>query len=194
MDGISTSGAAEWLLVRHAPRAEPHRLAGRTDLPAELPEAGALSAVASLIGPFDHLVSSPALRCRQTAEALFPDREAVLDARLWEQDFGDWDGRAHSDIPDIGAMGRAALAAHCPPGGESFLDMARRALPALIALPAGRSLIVAHAGTVRAALGHALGDLAAGLAFEVAPLSATLIRALPGGAFSIGFVNRCAAR
>ena len=48
-------------------------------------------------------------------------------------------------------MDRAGLAAHCPPGGESFLDMAARVTPALLDLPEGRTLIVAHAGTVRAA-------------------------------------------
>ena len=183
---------AEWLLVRHAPRAEAYRLAGRTDLPAELPGADDIAAFAKMAGPFDQLVSSPALRCRQTASALCPGQEPRLDARLQEQDFGDWDGRPYSEIPDIGAMDRAGLAAHCPPGGESFLDMAARVIPALQDLPEGRTLIVAHAGTVRAALGLALGDPVAGLAFEVAPLSATLIRALPGGAFSIGYVNRCA--
>ncbi len=50
-------------------------------------------------------------------------------------------------------------------------------------------MIFTHAGVIRAALGLALGDIAQGLAFEIAPFSATLLAALPGDNWSIGFVN-----
>ena len=54
----------------------------------------------------------------------------------------------------------------------------------------GKITIVAHAGVVRAALGLALGYVAQGLAFQVAPLSLTSLIALPGGGWSIAGVNR----
>ena len=190
MTDYSPQAGAEWLLIRHAPRAEPDRLAGRRDVAAVLPDERWLAALRAMAGSFDRLVTSPALRCRQTAQALFPGIDCTEDAGLWEQDFGQWEGLAYGKIPDIGPLERTGLAAHCPPCGESYLSMAARVTLSLKALPAGRSVIIAHAGTVRSALGLALGDVAAGLAFEIAPLSATLIRALPGGQFSIGFVNR----
>ena len=57
------------------------------------------------------------------------------------------------------------------------------------AVGAGPVAVVAHAGTVRAALSLALGEVSAGLAFEVDPLSITRIRCLPGGAMSVAAVN-----
>ena len=106
------------------------------------------------------------------------------DARLWEQDFGDWDGRPYADLPDIGNLDRAALADHRPKGGESFADMVARVAPAL--REAGRQAreadapiaVVAHAGTVRAGLALATGDMPGALAFEVGHLSATRLRCL----------------
>ena len=61
--------------------------------------------------------------------------------------------------------------------------------PALQEIAAARDVtIVAHAGTVRAGLALAVGATAA-LAFEIAPLSVTRLRALPGGGWSIAEVN-----
>ena len=82
-----------------------------------------------------------------------------------------------------------AQAAHRPPGGESFLDVCQRIGPAVREMAAaGDVTVVAHAGTVRAALALAVGPTAA-LAFEVAPLSVTRLRALPGGGWAIAEVN-----
>jgi len=183
-------GAAELVLIRHAPAAHGGRLCGRTDVLAELPDDLAPWRDALPEGP---VVTSPARRCVATARALFPLAGADQDARLWEQDFGEQDGMAFADLPDLGPLSRDALAAHRAPGGESFLDMAARVVPALEALSDralehGPVTVVAHAGTVRAALGLALGDMAAGLAFEVAPLSLTRLRCGAGG-YSIVAVN-----
>lgn len=74
-------------------------------------------------------------------------------------------------------------------GGESFLDVCQRIGPAVREMAAaGDVTVVAHAGTVRAALALAVGPTAA-LAFEVAPLSVTRLRALPGGGWAIAEVN-----
>ena len=189
---MTLPAATELLLIRHAPALTEGRMAGRRDVAADCSDVAAFSAMRAAVGAFDHLRVSPALRCRQTANALWPDREGTVDARLWEQDFGAWEGMAFADLPDLGPLSAADLAAHCPPGGESFLDLTHRAIPALqdaIAL-GGRVAIIAHAGIIRAALGMALNAPAQGLAFQIAPLSLTTITALPGGAFSIAGVNR----
>lgn len=138
-------------------------------------------------------VVSPAVRCRQTAEALWSGVEVVQDARLWEQDFGTQEGMPFADIPDLGPLSAQDLADHRPPGGESFADMVARITPALSELAAqareaGPVAVVAHAGTVRTGLAMALGAVPAALAFEVAPWSVTRLRVFEGG-LSVVAVN-----
>ena len=95
--------------------------------------------------------------------------------------------------PDLGPLDRSKLAEIAPPSGESFSAMVARVSPALAdlaerAIAEGPVAVVAHAGTVRAGLAVALGDVPAALAFEVEPLSVTRLRCLPG-VFSIVCVN-----
>ncbi|HPE25702.1 histidine phosphatase family protein [Albidovulum sp.] len=188
---MDSSRATELILIRHAPAITGGRLCGRTDVAADLGDGPAVDALRHMLGEPDHVWCSPALRCRQTLNALWPGKVAREDGALWEQHFGEWEGRAHADIPDIGPLSGQALAAHRPPSGESFVDLCRRAGPAIerAADHPGRVAIVAHAGIVRAALALALGDPAAALVFDVSPLSATRLRPLPGKAFGVISVN-----
>lgn len=181
--------AATLLMIRHARADEQGRLAGRRDVPA-LVDPGAAAALAALVGPVDHVAVSPAMRCRLTAAALWPGRETEQDERLWEQDFGAWEGAAYDHLPDLGPMTQAELAVTAPPGGESFAQVCARITPAIeaLALRGGRIAVVAHAGTVRAALARALGSVPPALAFRVAPLSLTRIEAGPGG-WAVDAVN-----
>lgn len=183
--------ATELILIRHAPARTEGRLCGRTDVAADLADVAALRALSAAVGPVGSLLSSPALRCRQTAGALWPGVPITVLAALWEQDFGAWEGVATRDLPDLGPLSREALAHHRPPRGESFGDVVARTGAALAAFGPGRSVAVAHAGTIRAALALALADPADALGFDIAPLSATrLLR--HGKDWSIGFVNRVA--
>lgn len=122
---------------------------------------------------------------------LWPGAELTLDPRLWEQDFGAWEGLPSADLPDLGPLSRRELARHRPPGGESFADVCARVEPAMRALAGqgGRVGILAHAGTVRAALALALGDIGAALAFEIAPLSVTHLTLWPEGTITIRSVG-----
>lgn len=163
-------------------------MAGRRDVDADCSDNAAFAALRARLGVVDHLITSPAKRCLQTAAALFPQASSISDARLWEQDFGAWEGLAHADLPDLGPLTTAQIAAHRPPMGESFDDLCARALPALH-LHQGRVVIVAHAGVIRAALGWALGRQDAGLAFQIAPLSLTKIIVLADGLCAISCVN-----
>lgn len=188
---MAQPAATELYLIRHAPVAEPGRMAGRRDVPADTSDTDTALAVAAFCGAPDRVITSPALRCRATAAALWPGQNFDTDARLWEQDFGRWEGQAHADLPDLGVLDSAALAAHRPPSGESFLDVADRLHPVLEMLrpSAAPCAIVAHAGVVRAALGLALGQIASGLCFAVAPWSVTRLTLLPDQGFAIGCVN-----
>lgn len=148
------------VFVRHPPM--PHlrgRCYGRLD--ASLP-AVAFERAARLVAP--HLppwpiTSSPRLRCVGLANAVHAlrgpasgDGAVHVDARWQELDFGDWEGRPWSRLPReaLEAWSRD-VAGYTMPGGESFLDLVTRVRAALGALDAPH-VIVAHAGTVRAAL------------------------------------------
>lgn len=175
----------ELVILRHAPADHGGRLCGRTDVAACLPAPARLDPLRSLLAGCDS-VSSPARRCRETAKALFPSRDPVTDPRLWEQDFGAAEGCAFADLPDLGTLSLDELARYAAPGGESFADKVARVDPALRQFAArvrqsGPLVLVAHAGTARAALGLALGQPALGLKFEIAPLSLTRLRCLPDG-------------
>lgn len=176
----------ELVLIRHAPIATPGRLCGRTDVAARI-EPDAIAPLARALADIAHVVSSPALRCRQTAAAIWPARAPDFDGRLWEQNFGAHDGEPFEALPDLGALSPAALATHTPPDGESFADVCARTAPAFAdiaerARAAGaRVAVVAHAGVIRAALAWAMGAVPAALAFEVATLSQTRLRVAPDG-------------
>jgi alpha-ribazole phosphatase len=183
---VNGGGATELILIRHAPAQNGGRLCGRTDVAADLSGAY-LARLASILPAPSRLISSPARRCRETAAALWPGSAMELDDRLWEQDFGTWEDRPYADLPDLGPLSPGDLAGHRPPGGESFADLCARAAPALAAC--GAATVVAHAGTVRAALVLALGAIPAALAFEVAPLSVTRLVRMTEGRWSIRAVN-----
>lgn len=190
MSALHQEGA-QLVLVRHAPLAEPGILAGRTDPDAQIdPEV--LAPLARLLRDVPMVASSPARRCRQTARGIWPDRAEVdTDPRLWEQDFGTHDGRPFTELPDLGPLAAAELAAHRPPGGESFEDLCDRTHPALSehaerARAAGAPVaLVVHAGVIRAALALVLGTRPPALAFEVPPLSVTRLRIGAEGPFSV---------
>lgn len=178
----------ELILIRHGATDRPKHLCGRTDaglaiVPA-MPEG-------SVFAGLDTLWVSPARRARQTAEGLWPGRALREDARLWEQDFGTWDGKPYADVPDMGPLDREELAGLAAPDGESFAEMVGRVVPALreMASTGGPVAVVAHAGGVRAALAMASDDVPGALAFEVDHLSVTRLRCLDDGGFSVISVN-----
>ena len=182
---------AEMFLIRHAPVAGAGRLAGRLDLPADLSNHPGFSALAAHLPEGAMLTSSPARRCLMTAEALMPGLAVRTNERLWEQDFGEWEGLDHTALPDLGALAPEALADHRPPQGESFRDLCARTTPALLDLAraGGTQIVIAHAGTVRAALALAIGSVAGALSFHVAPLSLTRFHVGPHGHWSVAEVN-----
>lgn len=179
-------------LIRHAPALGGGRLSGRRDVAADCSDPAAFAVLRARLPEGAHRLRSPALRCVQSAEALWPGPWAE-EARLWEQDFGAWEGQAFADLPDLGPLGRADLAAHRPPQGESFLDLCARCAPVFDELGnlGGEVVVLAHAGTIRAALAFALGVTAPALAFDIAPLSLTRIRLFADGNSAVLGVNEC---
>ena len=141
-------------LIRHPPpRVAPGICYGRLDVAAEnaLPAAAALRAE---LPPGLPVWTSPLVRCRMLAEALHPS--PAVDERLAEMDFGDWEGRAWDAIARAELDAWAAdVAGYAPPGGESPLDVQRRALAFVAGLEVPEAVVVTHAGVMRTLVAHA---------------------------------------
>jgi broad specificity phosphatase PhoE len=103
---------------------------------------------------------SPLLRARQTASVVAEQVgvEAVVLDDLIESDRGDWEGRPVTELlhvsPELFAAFEAGDEDFVFPGGESIADQVARTRRALSVVADGPTpaLVVAHAGTIRAAL------------------------------------------
>src|SRR5437879_2256104 len=106
------------LLVRHAPTVASGRGEFPLDEPLLEPGRTAAARLAEMLPAGAEARCSPALRCRQTAEAAGLD--AAVDGALAECDFGAWGGRTLAEIGerDAGAWFTDPLAR--PHGGESL--------------------------------------------------------------------------
>jgi alpha-ribazole phosphatase len=125
---------------------------------------------ASLDG-WTQVISSPMSRCRAFAEWIAEQRELPLQIvdDLREIGFGSWEGATREELlrerpEEYHAFYRDPVNRR-PPGAESLHDFGLRvaaAFDSLLQQYAGRHLlVVAHAGVVRATLGHVLQTPAA---------------------------------
>src|SRR6195256_6482921 len=187
--GVSTSVVAtRWWWVRHAPvREDGGNIYGQKDIECDTSDREVFEAVAKILPRGAVWYASNLKRTHQTAEAIwaagFPKPAAMPhEAAFAEQHLGEWQG-----------LNRAAFFASRPievgsywfapiddpaPGGESFLDLYNRvhgAIERITAEHAGKDVIaVAHGGTIKAAIGLALGNQPEkGLAFTIDNCSVT---------------------
>jgi alpha-ribazole phosphatase len=159
---------------------------------ADISDVAALTRLRAQLPDGHSAVTSAARRAQETALAL--GLEARVEPAFNEQDFGDWTGRCHDELRR--ALNAAyddfwrAPASNRPPGGESFVEQIARVRVAVDALPAGDVIIVAHGGTIRAALAIAL-DIAAesALGFVINPWSLTRLDRLDR-TWRVVWVNR----
>jgi broad specificity phosphatase PhoE len=173
------------LLVRHAPTAATRAAAFPADEPVDERGLAAAALLADALPGRCQALVSPALRCRQTAQAAGL-RWVSVEPALAECDFGAWAGRALSDIdeeePDSAAAWMADPDA-CPHGGESLRRFAARVAGWLDgqAAVAGPAVAITHGGVVKAVLVHALGaPLDAFWRIDAAPLAITELHAHDG--------------
>jgi broad specificity phosphatase PhoE len=175
-----------WWWVRHAPvREDGGCIYGQKDLGCDTSDVDVFAAVGKILPRDAVWFASNLKRTHQTADAIwaagFPKPDNMTEvAAFAEQDLGAWQG-----------MNRAAFLASRPvgsnwfadigeaaPGGESFMDLYDRVTAAIAwinAEHAGRDVIaVAHGGTIKAAIGLALGHQPdKGLAFDIDNCSVT---------------------
>ncbi|MFE0338214.1 bifunctional RNase H/acid phosphatase, partial [Streptomyces sp. NPDC058955] len=172
--GPDLSTPATFVLLRHGETAltPEKRFSGSGGSDPELSEAGhrQAAAVAEALaarGTIQHIVSSPLVRCRQTAETVAGrlGLDVVVDQGLRETDFGAWEGLTFAEVrerhpEDLDAWLASPKAAPTG-GGESFTAVARRVAAArdrLTAAHAGRTvLLVSHVTPIKTLVRLALG-------------------------------------
>jgi broad specificity phosphatase PhoE len=180
------------LLVRHAPTSATRGSAFPAD--EALDERGREQAagLAAAMPRGAAVITSPARRCRQTAEAA--GLEAEVDDEIAECDFGAWSGKSLADVNDSDpdAVRRWMLDPDTAPhGGESLGTFCTRIARWLDAQAErdGRVVGITHGEVIKAAVVHALG--APVLAFwriDAAPLAFTELHA-HGGRWTIARLN-----
>lgn len=174
MSNLSDPLITRWWLVRHAPvmDAKSGRLSGQADIAADVSDRERIEAVAARLPRGAVWITSHLQRTRQTAEALWAagaERvEPEIDQDMAEQAFGAWTGLTWAEIgkkPDAEDFWNAP-AVTAPPANddftaESFADVCARVAQRLETWTeqyGGRDIVcVAHAGSIRAAVAHALG-------------------------------------
>ncbi|MEI6950327.1 alpha-ribazole phosphatase [Paraflavisolibacter sp. H34] len=143
----------EIYLIRHTtPDIAPGMVYGRSDVPLAATFADELLCVRQrLPHPVDAVYSSPSGRCRRLAHALREDYN--VDERLYEVDFGNWEGKTWAEIcPEELNPWMEDFVHQCPPGGESLLQMHGRVLSFWEELQQQRHqrvAVVTHGGVIR---------------------------------------------
>lgn len=146
-------------LLRHGAPEVAGRMLGRTDAESTLQGIKAcVGQVADLA--IEAIVSSDLRRAADAASAI-GDRlglAVTIDQRWRELDFGDWDGLPASEI-DAAALGRFwnDPDAAPPPGGERWSALLGRVGLALGDIAPRTTLVVAHGGSMRAAVASLCG-------------------------------------
>lgn len=181
-----TARVTRWWWIRHAPvTADGGCVYGQADIACDVSDAACFAALARRLPQDAVWVTSHLQRTKQTAAAIaaagLAFGAASEERDFAEQHFGEWQGRDRAEIfaahgADHGLW--LAPAEFCPPGGESFAQLAARTTRGIerwTRRHPGRDIVaVAHGGTIRAALGHALGlPPARALAFETANCALT---------------------
>ncbi len=184
-----------WWLIRHAPVSS-SILYGQLDIEASLPADHVFKNLSDILPKVSHVFCSDLHRCVTTANRIVDfmgaDPCPVQEIpEFREQHFGDWQGLSYSEIerqhPQAYQTFWQNPAIAEPPKGESFEGMTRRVCGARKRLQnrgtEDNILIVAHAGTIRALVGEALGlqpDKALSLAVDPLSLSRLTSYVLPG--------------
>jgi alpha-ribazole phosphatase len=178
--------ATRWWWVRHAPvREDGGRIYGQKDLGCDTSDRLVFEAVGKILPRNAVWFSSNLKRTHQTADAIwaagFPKPAMMSQEKAFaEQHLGEWQGMNRAAFLASRPVGSHWFAAidEPAPGGESFMDLYNRVRGAIERIGgdhAGRDIIaVAHGGTIKAAVGLALGGLPDKcLAFDIDNCSVT---------------------
>ncbi|HMV45680.1 MAG TPA: histidine phosphatase family protein, partial [Leptospiraceae bacterium] len=102
--------------------------------------------------------SSPLERCRVLANSI--STSPILEKRLMEMNFGDWENKSWDEIgkTEFDQWHSDFVKNHVP-NGESYFELYTRSISFLneILLENKNSILVTHGGVIRAILAHTLG-------------------------------------
>ncbi len=192
------SDVTRWWWIRHAPVPDGGRIYGQGDVDCDCDDAEIFRILARELPRGAVWVTSNLVRTTQTAAAILAADQAGRFAGVApeavpafaEQHLGEWQGQERKAFYAARKVGTHTLwfapANERPQGGESFEDLMQRVVPAIERLNAqhrGRDIVaVTHGGTIRAAIGFALGLPAqSALSFSVENCSLTRLDHLIGG-------------
>jgi alpha-ribazole phosphatase len=145
-------------LIRHTSVDVPKGICyGITDVPLASTFRNEMEQVGKNLGAadFDAAFTSPLSRCKKLAAQILPDKHILIDDRLTELDFGNWEMEPWNvifDSQDGKKWFTDYVNVRCP-GGESFTDLIQRGksfLEDLQDTKYGRVVIFTHAGIIRA--------------------------------------------
>jgi broad specificity phosphatase PhoE len=184
------------------------RFQGQTDIP--LDDEGRAQAQALALHlraeTFDRAVASDLTRARTTAEAICAGRDLELsfDPDLREMHFGVWEGLTWDEVverwPEVAANYEFSPREYVPEGGEGWSHLCERVERALRRAtadlhPAGRALIVSHAGVMHAIL-HVVRSATASddaaVRVKLAPASVIRVHGSFADGWIVDAVNECA--
>ncbi len=180
--------ATRWWWIRHAPvREDGGCIYGQKDIGCDTSDRVVMEAVGKILPLGAVWFASNLKRTHQTAEAIWaagfpqPDR-LIREAAFAEQHLGQWQGLNRAAFfagrpIDVGSYWFAPIDDPAP-GGESFLDLYNRVKAAIDRINEAHAgadvVVVAHGGTIKAAIGLALGGMVEkGLAFTIDNCSVT---------------------
>lgn len=186
------------------------RRRGRVRLVRQGLSAGARRLVLAADGPLDRAgrseaamlaglpVSTPLYRSPSAAAghtvqlARWPP--AVVDPALRDREAGGWAGRTVHELADLDPDGLRRWLKDpefAPPGGESLVDVQRRAVNALTVRRDGNVVCVTHGVVIKAVVLYALSAPLVSLSnIDVAACSVTELRTRPDGGWTVAYVNR----
>jgi broad specificity phosphatase PhoE len=187
-----------WWWIRHAPvTGHQGRIYGQADFPADCSNQTVFQSLAAVLPADAVWITSNLQRTHQTAEAILAampraaraatpgiarPAERLIEPDIAEQHFGDWQGRTFDELYKLRGDERFTFwispASEVPPGGESFVEVVNRVGSAVQRLTeqfSGRQIVaIAHGGSIRAALAHALAiDAERVLSFSIGNCSVT---------------------
>jgi broad specificity phosphatase PhoE len=181
---IGRSSSTRLRLLCHASTSAVRTSAFPADEPIDSQKQHVLAVMQRRFLYADRVLTSPALRARQTAEALQLD--ATIEPMLRDCDYGRWAGLSFDQVQ---AQEPAAVAdwlrdpAAAPHGGEAICSLIERVgawLDAQSGIP-GKTVAVTHASVIRATVVYAIGAPPQSFwRIDIAPLSITSLSGTRG--------------
>ena|GEM_PF-87155 len=189
-----------WALVRHGHTevADNGIVAGFNDVKLSTRGKASLASLGATIQnlQFDTYYASDLIRAQQSME-LITSAPYIIDERLKELNFGDWEGKSWNDVhneqPEALNTWSTDWVNNRPPNGETFGELAVRCeswLDERLLEENNTTLVTSHGGSIRALLCVALKlPLSSAMQFEIDHASVTKLELSDTGNRCL-FVNR----